>query len=107
MSFFLDELNKEIYVITIQGQRVQSADKNRSRNYARLAAALAMDPRAFVLRQVCELAKAEGYVKIRVIRPEHHTMFVDNHVGFMARYEPIIRQAEITEENGCYLQGAI
>lgn len=107
VSFFLDDLNKEIYVISIQGQHVQSADKNRSRNYARLAVELGMDPRAFVLRKVCELGKAEGFKKIRVIRPEHHPMFLDHHEGFMARYEPIIRQAEINEENGCYLQKAL
>ena len=107
VSFFLDDLHKEIYVITIQGQRVHATDKHRSRNYARLAAALDMDPRAFVLRKVCELGKADGYKKIRVIRPEHHPMFLDNHAGFMARYEPIIRQAAITDENGCYLQRAL
>ncbi|MDH3349841.1 MAG: hypothetical protein OEM02_17270 [Desulfobulbaceae bacterium] len=104
VSFFLDRLNKEIYVITIQGQRVYSTDKNRSRNFARLAATMGMDPRAFVLKKVCELGKSEGYETIKVIRPKHHPMFFDKHEGFMARYEPIIKQAEIKEENGCYLQ---
>lgn len=107
VSFFLDHRRKEIYVITIQGQRVHAADKHRSRNYARLAAALGMDPRAFVLRKVCEFGKAEAYKKIRVIRPAHHPMFLDNHAGFMARYEPVIRQAAINDENGCYLQSAL
>jgi hypothetical protein len=107
VSFFMDALNKEIYVISIQGQRVYTDDKNRSRKYARLAAAMGMDPRAFVLRKVCELGKAEHYTKIRVIRPEHHPMFLDSHEGFMAKYEPIIRQADINEENGCYLQSVI
>lgn len=107
VSFFVDDLNKEIYVITIQGQRVNSADKNRSRNYARLAAELGMDPRTFVLKKVSELGKCEGYKKIRVIKPMDHPMFLDNQEGFMARYEPIIRQAEINEENGCYLQSAL
>jgi len=107
VSFFLDHLHKEIYVITMQGQRVQADDKNRSRAYARLAAAMGMDPRAFVLRKVCELGRTEGYSRIRVIRPGHHPMFLDKHAGFLARYEPIIRQAEINEENGCYLQAAL
>jgi len=104
VSFFLDALHKEIYVITIQGQRVQSFNKNRSRDFARLGAMLGMDPRAFVLKKVCELGLAEGYTKIRVIRPAQHPMFIDNHSGFTARYEPVIRQAGIREENGCYLQ---
>jgi len=107
VSFFLDDLYREIYVITIQGQRVNAADKSRSRDYARLAAAMGMDPRAFVLRKVCDLGRAEKYKKIKVIRPEHHPMFLDNHKGFMARYDPVIREAEINEENGCYLQSAL
>ncbi|MGV1099090.1 hypothetical protein ACUUL3_06710 [Thiovibrio sp. JS02] len=107
VSFFLDDSNKEIYVITIQGQRVHAEDKNRSRNYARLTSALGMDPRTFVLKKVCELGKAEAYKTIKVIRPAHHPMFLDNHAGFMARYEPIIRQAAINDENGCYLQSAL
>jgi hypothetical protein len=107
VSFFLDALKKELYVITIQGQRVHAADKNRSRNYARLAAALGMDPRAFVLQKVCELGKAEAYQKIKVIRPMHHPMFLDNHNGFMARYEPVIKEAAIHDENGCYLQRSL
>ncbi len=104
VSFFLDALNREMYVITIQGQRVYSADKNRSRYFARLAAVLGMDPRTFVLKKVCELGRAQGYRKIRVIRPEHHPMFIDGHSGFTAQYEPVIRQAGITETCGCYLQ---
>lgn len=107
VSFFLDELNKEIYVITIQGQRVYDDDKNRSRDFARLGAKLGMDPRAFVLRKVCELGKAEGYGKIRVIRPKHHPMFLDKHEGFTAKYEPVIKQAQIVEENGCYLESVL
>ncbi len=107
VSFFLDHRNKEIYVITVQGQRVVAGDRGRSRAYARLAAALAMDPRAFVLRKVCQFGKAEGYLKVKVIRSAHHPLFLDNHVGFLARYEPIIRQAAIVEENGCYLQALL
>jgi len=105
ISFLLDTSNKEIYVITIQGQRVNTSKKNRSRDYARLAAKLEMDPRSFVLSKVCEIGKKEHYEKIRVIRPTHHPMFIDHHFGFMAGYEPIIRQAGIHEENGCYLEG--
>ncbi|MDH3393426.1 MAG: hypothetical protein OEL66_05425 [Desulfobulbaceae bacterium] len=102
-SFFLDATRKELFVITLQGQRVMPSQKNRSRDFARLAARLQMDPRAFVLRKVCEVVGAEGYRSVRVVRPEQHPMYLDQHHGFMARYEPIIRQAGICEENGCYL----
>lgn len=107
VSFFLDALNQEIYVITIQGQRVFHNDKNRSRYYARLSAKMGMDPRAFVLKKVCELGRAEEYKKIRVVRVIHHPMFLENHDGFIARYEPVVLQAGITEGNGYYLQGAL
>ncbi len=106
-SFFLDTLNSEIVVITMQGQRVFGDQKNRSRNYARLAAKLKMDPRGYVLKKVCEIAKGEGYKRVRVVRPEYHPMYIDSHGGFMARYEPIILQAGITRENGCYLEGVL
>jgi len=105
--FFLDTLNDEIIVITMQGQRVFADQKNRSRYYARLAAKLQMDPRAYVLKKICEIAKSEGYKKIRVVRPEHHPMYIDEHGGFIAKYEPIIRQAGISLENGCYLEGML
>lgn len=106
-SFFLDATEKELFVITLQGQRVMPLQKGRSRDYARLAARLQMDPRAFVLRKVCEVGRAEGYRRVRVVRPAQHPMFLDKHHGFMARYEPIIRQAGIGDENGCYLEASL
>ncbi len=106
-SFFLDASQKEIFVISLQGQRVLPSQKGRSRDFARLAARLQMDPRAFVLRKICEIGRGEGYQRVRAVRPEHHPMFLDHHHGFMARYEPIIRQAGIGEENGCYLEASL
>ena len=106
-SFFLDASKGELFVITLQGQRVLPSQKDRSRDFARLAARLQMDPRAFVLRKVCEVGQGEGYRRVRVIRPAQHPMFLDRHHGFMARYEPIIRQAGIGEENGCYLEASL
>lgn len=103
-SFFLDASKNELFVISMQGQRVLPAQKERSRDFARLTARLKMDPRAFVLRKVREVGRAEGYKRIRVVRPNLHPMFLDQHHGFMARYEPIIREAGIIEENGCYLE---
>ncbi|MDF1578044.1 MAG: hypothetical protein P1P81_06340 [Desulfobulbales bacterium] len=103
-SFFLDVTNREITVITVQGQRAYASRKNRSRDFARLAARLALDPRAYLLRVVAELAGREGFRRIKVIRPAHHPMFIDKHEGFTARYEPVIKAAGIDEENGCYLE---
>ncbi len=107
VSFFLDTLRREIIVITLQGQRVLAGQKKRSRAYARLAAKLGMDPRGYVLEEVCKIAKDELYRRVRIIRPEHHPMFLDEHPGFMARYEPVILVAGITKENGCYLESSL
>lgn len=106
-SFFFDTLRHEIIVITLQGQRVYAGQKKRSRNYARLAARLGVDPRLYVLQKVCAIAKKEGYQRLRLIRAEHHPMFIDKHVGFMARYDPLIRMAGFNTENGCYLEGTL
>ena len=107
VSFFLDTLNREIIVITIQGQRVQPQDKERSRDFVRLAHKLQMDPRTFILKNICKIGRRERYQKIRVIRPMFHPMFLDSHEGFLARYEPIIRQAGINTENDCYLEAQL
>lgn len=104
VSFFLDTRNREIIVITIQGQRIQQGNRERSRDFARLAHKLDMDPRTYVLNTICDIGRKEHYHKIRVIRPLANPMFLDNHEGFMARYEPVIMQAGINTENGCYLE---
>lgn len=104
VGFFLDTTKEELFVISLQGQRVICKQKERSRDFARLSAQLEMDPRAFVLRKVCDVGRIEGYRRVRVLRPSLHPMFIDQHRGFMARYEPVIRQAGIDEENGCYLE---
>lgn len=106
-SFFLDRSGDEIIVMTMQGQRVKQNDKKRSRDYARLAARLRMDPRAWSLLQVCEIGRREGYRKVKVLRPSSHPMYLDHHNGFMGRYEPVIRQAGVVEEYGCYLRGSL
>jgi hypothetical protein len=107
VSFFLDTLNREIIVITIQGQRIQQGNKERSRGFARLAHNLKMDPRTYILNNICEIGRKELYEKIRVIRPLVHPMFLDTHEGFMARYEPVILKAGINTENGCYLETSL
>ena len=104
VSFFLDTSNNEIIVITIQGQRIQQGNKARSRNFARLGHKLQMDPRAYLLKKICDIGRREAYQRIRVIRPKDHPMYLDKHCGFKARYEPIIRQAGINTECSCYLE---
>jgi hypothetical protein len=104
VSFFLDTLNREIIVITIQGQRVQQGNRERSRGFARLTHMLQMDPRTYILKNICEIGRQEAYQKIRVIKPHAHPMFLDRHEGFMGRYEPVILQAGINTENDCYLE---
>jgi len=104
VSFFLDMQNSEIIVITIQGQRVRPGNQERSRDFARLAHKLQMDPRAYVLKNICRIGRREAFRRIKVIRPECHPMFFDRHEGFMARYEPVILQAGIDTEYNCYLE---
>ncbi len=104
VSFFIDTSNNEIIVITIQGQRIQQGNKARSRNFARLGHKLQMDPRAYLLKKICDIGRREAYQRIRVIRPKDHPMYLDKHCGFKARYEPIIRQAGINTECSCYLE---
>ena len=104
VCFFLDTVNREIIVITIQGQRVQPYNSARSKYFMRLAHKLQMDPRTYILKNICEIGRRERYQKIRVIRPLFHPMHLDSHEGFLARYEPVIRQAGINTERGCYLE---
>lgn len=104
VCFFLDTSNKEIIIITIQGQRVQQGNDARSRDFVRLGHKLRLDPRAYLLKNICAIGRREAYHKIRVIRPQEHPMFLDKHCGFKARYEPVIRQAGINIECGCYLE---
>ncbi len=107
VSFFLDVTAREIIVITVQGQRTYPSQKNRSRDYARLAVRLGLDPRSYLLRVLVELAGREGFRRIKVIRPAHHPMFIDKHEGFLARYEPVVKAAGISEEKGCYLEKSL
>ncbi|RJQ15877.1 hypothetical protein C4573_07030 [Candidatus Woesearchaeota archaeon] len=116
-SFFLDETNKDIYVITVQGRRfgyrdpVRAADpigeKKRldaEREYSGIGNILGMSPRRFVLMGLANYGKAEGYRRIRVIKPEEHLMFIEGHNGFLGNYAPVIRNAGITTDTECYLE---
>ena len=32
---------------------------------------------------------------------------IDSHAGFKVQYEPVIRQARLNDEKGCYLEGKL
>ncbi len=119
-SFFVDETNNDIYVMTLQGRRFGSNDPVRAihpsgkakrleaeREYSRIGNVLGRGPRRFILEQVANFGKDNGYKKIKVIKPQEHPMFIEEHNGFLANYEPVIRKAGITEDNGCYLEKAL
>ncbi len=118
-SFFVDITNKDIYVMTLQGRRFDSSDLVNShssreeekleaeREYSRIGNVLGMSPRRFILEKVMDFGRENGFTRIKVIKPEEHPMFIERHKGFLANYEPVIRKAGITEENGCYLEKRI
>ena len=115
VGFFLDRTNNEVYVINLQGQRVDKKmvngvwkrDKEKGKEYARLTSKLGIDPRVVLLKWLCMYAKEKEYTRIKVIRPTFHPMFIEQHKGFYATYEPVIKQADITQENGCYLEASL
>lgn len=115
LGFFLDRTNNEIYVINLQGQRVDrknvngvwKRNKEKGKEYARLTSKLGIDPRGFLLKWLCMYANEKEYTRIKVIRPTFHPMFIEQHKGFYATYEPVIKQSGITEENGCYLEASL
>ena len=116
-SFFVDKTNGDVYVMTMQGRRFGSHDPVRAahpsgkekrleaeREYSKIGNVLGMGPRRFILEKVADFGKDNGYKIIKVIKPEEHPMFIEEHKGFLANYEPVIRKAGITEDNGCYLE---
>lgn len=112
-SIFLDVTNKIVYGFTVQGRMVEKKkmpngqyekDKEKGRDFLRLTAKIGMDPRAFVIKTVADIAHAKGYSKIKILKPEHHPMFIERHAGFTGKYLPIIKQAGIQKENGYYLE---
>ncbi len=110
-SIFTDHTNKTVYGFTIQGQQTygekDGKDKKKGRNFFRLTAKLGMDPRAFVIKKVADIMRSKEYTKIRVVKPHDHPMFIEQHKGFVGKYEPIIRLAGIQNENGCYLESVL
>ena len=116
-SFFVDRTNGDVYVMTLQGKRFSSNDPVRAshpsgeekkleaeREYGQIGNVLGMGPRRFILTKVIDFGRNNGFKRIRVIKPEEHPMFIARHKGFLANYEPVIRKAGITEDNGCYLE---
>jgi len=119
-SFFVDETKREIYVITLQGRRFGSNDpvraahpsgqerkKEAEQEYARIGNILGMSPRRFILTQVMDFGKHNGFQKIKVIKPQEHPMSIERHDGFYGNYESVVRKAGINEENGCHLEARL
>ncbi|MBU1643719.1 MAG: hypothetical protein KKA62_01035 [Nanoarchaeota archaeon] len=117
-SFFIDKTHNDIYVMTMQGRRYESLgpssveDKNEraklgEKEFARIGNILRMSPRRFILQKVADFGRDNGFTRVRVIKPEEHPMFLEEHKGFLANYESVIRKAVITEDNGCYLERAL
>jgi hypothetical protein len=108
-SFLLDQTNKDLYVILIQGGRFgkegkESGAEERRRRWNEIQKVTGKDPRTLVLMKIKELGKELGMKRIRVIKPEHHPMFIEGHKGFTGKYELVIRNAGINIENECYLE---
>ncbi len=119
-SFFVDETNKEIYVITLQGRRFGSNDPVRQahpsgqerrikseQEYSKFGNILGMSPRRFILASVMDFGRENRFERIRVIKPQEHPMFIEMHEGFYGNYEPVIKKAGINQENGCYLEARL
>lgn len=105
VSFFVDTTNKEIYVITVKGSKFK--DTNQEKEHDRIASGLGMGTRRFLLEKLKQFGKKKGFKKIKVVKPQEHPMFIEGHKGFLGTYEPVIRKAGITEDNGCYLESRL
>jgi len=112
-SVFRDTTNKTIVGLTVQGQPASTirnkdgtAPKNREqgRAYARLTAQLGMDPRTYTIKRVMDIAREQGFERIRAIRAAEHPFAIEKHNGFLARYDNAVRAAGITQEKERYLE---
>lgn len=98
VGFFIDTSSSSAIVINVQGRRILNTSdeqfkrqqKEEGRQFARLAARLGMDPRAYVLTKAFTLLEAFGVKEIRAIRPEEHVMAIGNHRGFRANYRHVL-----------------
>lgn len=116
-SFFVDQTNNEIYVMTVQGRRYESLGpssvnttertKLGEKEFARIGNILGRSPRRFILTKVMDFGRDNGFDRIKVIKPEEHPMFIESHKGFLANYDSVIIKAGVTEENGCYLENKL
>lgn len=115
-SIFLDITNKTIYGLTLQGKesektkmpdRTMIKDKEKGKYWFRLTSKLQMDPRAYLIKKVMKLTESKGYQQIKIIKPQYHPMFIEQHKGFIGKYEQAILRAGVTKDTGIYLEQII
>jgi hypothetical protein len=113
--FFIDQTNKELYVMTLQSRRYESLGPSHiesqsvrakigEKEFARIGNLLGRSPRRYILERVVDFGRKNGFTKIKIVLPEEHPLYIENHDGFLANYGSVIRKAGITEERGCYLE---
>lgn len=127
VGFLLSPSRAQATVITIQGRKIyykkpQLPDTDdplkmkeyekllhnyrecaeEGRNFARAAAFLGVDPRAYTLSCVIERLFEQGYQEIRGITPSEHVMCIGKHKGFTGRYEHIFTQAGMLKKDNVY-----
>jgi|GEM_PF-5441815 len=115
-SVFLDASNKTVYGLTVQGQTSAQSrntdgtlikDKKRGRAYARLTALLGKDPRTHTIEIAMDRLRSRGFTRAKIVRPNAHPYALEQHWGFIGKYENAILAAGITHENGIYLEAEL
>lgn len=128
-GFFIDSTNRRAVIVNVQGRKVFGhrpvrADEKYSRDealydrdlaaylksakegrqFARVAAQVEMDPRAYVITSVFDSLRRHKIEDVCAIRPSEHVMAIGRHSGFRGNYEPVLAQAGLRELNLVYYQ---
>lgn len=101
VSFFLDQTKKEAYIITFQGPATDSDQENALKRFQNLSNWLSCDPRTFALRRVMKELMLDGFRGVYAIRPSEHLFHLDQHHGFLGRYEPQLKKSGFDKISAC------
>ncbi|MEK6961600.1 MAG: hypothetical protein AABX47_10640 [Nanoarchaeota archaeon] len=104
-GIFLDKTNREAIGLGVQGQKPTKPGDGEY--FARLSHLLRMDPRAYLIQDVMDTLSDEGYARLKVLVPSENPMTLENHSGFLGRYEPALREAGLTNRTGIYLTATL
>lgn len=104
-GFFLDKTCLEAIGLGVQGQKPMK--KGEGRYFARLSHHLKMDPRSYLVRKVMGTLSDEGYTRLKVLVPSENPMAIENHHGFLGRYDSALLEAGLTNKEGIYLTAAL